>query len=228
MMSVVRISELYAGKRNFVFLGEAGSGKPQIAINFAFALVREQSCAVQLFDMDQTKTGFRARDFAQQLNAEGISLRWQPQFFDAPTVVSGVDESLRDSGCFTLLDVGGGHYGSHMIGQFSQSLHGKDTEVIYILNPYRPWSRRTEDINATMAHITASCALSIDSFIFNPNIGAETSPELILTGLRELRALMPEQPAKLVTIESALCGSVMSQLDVPILPIKLSSYGEWF
>lgn len=106
MMSVVRISELYAGKRNFVFLGEAGSGKTQIAINFAFAFVREQSCAVQLFDMDQTKTGFRARDFAQQLNAEGISLRWQPQFFDAPTVVSGVDESLRDSGCFTLLDVG--------------------------------------------------------------------------------------------------------------------------
>lgn len=223
-MDRAKISELYAGKRNFVFLGEAGSGKTQIAINFALALAAEQPAPVQLFDMDQTKTDFRARDFAQSLSRAGVTVRWQPQLMDAPTVASGVSESLRGKRCFTLLDVGGGHYGSHMIGQFAQDLCCADAEVIYILNPYRPWSRRREDIDATMAHITASSALGIDSFIFNPNIGAQTSPEHVLSGLRKLKALMPEHKAKLITVEAALCGTVSPQVDSPILPLTLSAY----
>ena len=43
------------GKKNFVFIGEAGSGKSEIAINFAINFTKIQDRPVHFFDMDQTK-----------------------------------------------------------------------------------------------------------------------------------------------------------------------------
>ena len=40
--------------KNFVFLGEAGSGKSEIAINFALSLHQQGGKEVHLFDLDMT------------------------------------------------------------------------------------------------------------------------------------------------------------------------------
>lgn len=47
---------------NVVFLGEAGSGKSEIALNFAQALAELGGKPVHFFDLDMTKPLFRSRD----------------------------------------------------------------------------------------------------------------------------------------------------------------------
>ena len=52
--------------RKLVFLGEAGCGKSEIAVQLALELAA-QGRAVHLFDLDQTKPLMRARDAAALL-----------------------------------------------------------------------------------------------------------------------------------------------------------------
>ena len=64
---------LGGNRHNFVFLGEAGSGKSEIAINFAKALARTETRPVHFFDLDMTKPLFRSRDAGRELEQAGIT-----------------------------------------------------------------------------------------------------------------------------------------------------------
>ena len=49
------IDDLMNEKKNFVFIGEAGSGKSEIILNVAHMLAERTGKKVDLFDLDQTK-----------------------------------------------------------------------------------------------------------------------------------------------------------------------------
>ena len=51
-------------ERNFVFVGEAGSGKSEVAMTFARKLAERSPLPVHFFDLDMTKPLFRSRDAA--------------------------------------------------------------------------------------------------------------------------------------------------------------------
>ena len=92
---VERILEQLSERKNFVFLGEAGSGKSELAINFARHMAARGGRPVHFFDLDMTKPLFRSRDAAAELEAAGIVVHFQEQFMDAPTLVGGVSPLLR-------------------------------------------------------------------------------------------------------------------------------------
>ena len=47
--------DLLDEKKNFLFIGEAGSGKSEIVLNVAAKLAEKTGSRVQVFDMDQSK-----------------------------------------------------------------------------------------------------------------------------------------------------------------------------
>ena len=63
---------------NVVFLGEAGSGKSEIALNFAQALAELGGKPVHFFDLDMTKPLFRSRDRREALEALGVEVITRP------------------------------------------------------------------------------------------------------------------------------------------------------
>ncbi|MFQ7453749.1 MAG: hypothetical protein ACLRNQ_22825 [Flavonifractor plautii] len=91
---------------NVVFLGEAGSGKSEIALNFAQALAELGGKPVHFFDLDMTKPLFRSRDRREALEALGVEVHYEAQFMDAPTLTGGVRQRLNDPHCCAVLDVG--------------------------------------------------------------------------------------------------------------------------
>lgn len=75
--------ELLKEKKNFVFIGEAGSGKSEIALNIACRLAEAGGKAVDLFDLDQTKPLYRSRDLQESFRGRGVDIHFQDQYLDA-------------------------------------------------------------------------------------------------------------------------------------------------
>ena len=102
--------------KNFVFLGEAGCGKSELALDLALLLARTERRQVHFFDLDMTKPLFRSRDRAELLERAGVQVHFEEQFMDAPTLTGGVGRLLRDPSAAAVLDVGGDYIGARSIG----------------------------------------------------------------------------------------------------------------
>ena len=177
-----RIFTQLKNKKNFVFLGEAGSGKSELAINFAQQLAGRWERTVHFFDLDMTKPLFRSRDAASELERAGVVVHFQEQFMDAPTLVGGVGPTLRDPQALAVLDVGGDYIGARSIGGFASLLNREDAAVFYLINPYRPWSDTIEHIDETLGKILGVSHVQLTqlTLVSNPNNGLDTTTQEVV------------------------------------------------
>jgi len=220
------LPEKLRGFENYILLGESGSGKSEIAINLAAALSAEKP--TELYDLDQTKPMFRSRDRETELGCMGLSLRYERQFYDAPTAVGGVRESLRNQGTYTVLDVGGDAAGAELIGGYAPLLQGPGSLPLYVVNFFRPWSRSVESIDRSASQIAACARLQRLHWIANPNVGPETTAEEVLDGLRRTEHMLgPYLQLEALCVREALYEPLRRQTDIPILPLRLYMGYEW-
>ena len=176
------------GKRVFVFLGEAGSGKSELAVNWALALAAAGK-RPRFFDMDQTKPLFRSREVAASMRKNGIIVDDCRQVLDAPILPSAVFDRLRVPGVYTVLDIGGNAGGAKCIGQFAEAW-GDSVAAYLVINCYRPFSGCQSDMARTIEEITAAARLRKVGIISNPNFGAQTTLDDVTAGHRHLESIL--------------------------------------
>ncbi|MGC2871736.1 hypothetical protein ACDL92_00390 [Ihubacter sp. mB4P-1] len=228
MESIYR--ELLKTKKNFVFVGEAGSGKSEIAINFAIGMAGLSEKKIHFFDMDQTKPLFRSRDAKECLMDQGIEFHYQEQFFDAPTTPGGVRELLADENAIVILDVGGDHIGSRLIGVFAPFLNRPNTQNFFVINGYRPWSKNLITIDGTMARVLGMAHIKLEnvSIMSNPNVGITTTAEEVLAGHEKVSDMISEYfRIDYLCAMDSLCPEIEGKTDVPLIPVKLYLTYEW-
>jgi len=228
MKNIVKV--LTSDKTNFIFLGEAGSGKSEIAINIAKGLVELGEKPVHFFDLDMTKPLFRSRDVRNRIENLGIVFHHQEQFYDAPTLVGGVSKLLKDPGCFVVMDVGGNDIGARAIGGFAPLVKTDTTDVFYVMNPYRPWSDHLEHVDGTLSAIlrTSHIPVSKLKLVSNPNNGVTTTVEEIIEG----HARLGDMLGSLKEIEFLCAGEgvyedVQKSSDIQVFPLHLFLRYEW-
>jgi hypothetical protein len=217
-------------KSNFIFVGEAGSGKSEIAINFAKYLVDLNEKPVHFFDMDMTKPMFRSRDVKAEIEEMGIIFHHEEQFFDAPTVVGGVNLLLKDENCYVVMDVGGNDIGARAIGGFAPKVNQDNTVVYYVLNAYRPWSGNLNHIDGTLSSILKISHIKLDKvhMISNPNNGVSTTVEEVLEGnLKTLEMIESLINIDFTCVNETLYEKVKSRTDIPLMPIHLYLTYPW-
>lgn len=218
------------GQTNFVFIGEAGSGKSELAIHAALALLAEGDRPVHFFDLDMTKPLFRSRDLREQLEEAGICFHYEEQFMDAPTVVGGVNRLLREDGCYVVMDVGGDYMGARSIGGYAPLLNQEGTGIYYVINPYRPWSLSMENIDQVLAQILGVSHIQLERLhlIGNPNLGAITTAQDVVDGERRLLSTVGEfAQVEFLCVSQALCMEVEERLSLPVLSIALHLNYPW-
>lgn len=215
------IEHLIQENKNFVIIGEPGSGKTEVALTLATEIAKQNKC-VHYFDMDQTKTMFRARDYAECLKESNISFHYEEQHLDTPVVASGVIELLMDKDVYVIMDIGGGSHGSHMIGQFAHVINQPNSAALYLLNPYRIWSQNVEDLMDTLSKIKKSARINEFIFVANPNLGKDTTAEDVVKG-NELLQNMLNDPIKIsfTCVQETLYDELKDQLSGSVLPITL-------
>lgn len=216
--------------RNFVFLGEAGSGKSEIAINLARLLLERGDAPVHFFDLDMTKPLFRSRDHVAELSALGMGFHYEEQFMDAPTTSGGVSRLLRDGGCCTVLDVGGDYIGARSIGGYAPLLNRPETAIYYVMNPFRPWSMTLAHIDRVLGETLGVSHLQLNRvrLVGNPNLGPATAAGDVLSGRRTLlETVGPYKGFDFFCVWEALYSRVREGCPGPLLPLTLHLTYPW-
>lgn len=217
-------------KTNFIFVGEAGSGKSEIAINFAKYLVDLNEKPVHFFDMDMTKPLFRSRDVKSEVEGMGIIFHHQEQFYDAPTIVGGVNFLLKDENYYVVMDIGGNDIGARAIGGFAPKINKDNTVVYYVLNSYRPWSDDLNHIDGTLSAILKISHIKLDKvqIISNPNNGISTTVEEVLEGNLKMQEMIgPLKNIEFTCVINSLYEEVKERTDIPLMPIHLYLTYPW-
>ena len=203
-----KLKKLIGDNINFVFVGEAGSGKSEISINFAKWLVQLQDKPVHFFDMDMTKPLFRSRDVEMQMEALGIICHH----------------------CYVVMDVGGDHIGARAIGGYAPKLNKDNTIVYYVLNAYRPWSNDIDHIDGTLGQILGVSHIQLGKLhmVNNPNNGITTTAKEFIEGSRKMSEMVtPYIAVDFACVREDLYEDVKDSSDVPVFPIELFLTYPW-
>ena len=204
-------------QRVTVFLGEAGCGKSELAVQWALTAA-ERRRDVHFFDLDQTKPLLRSRDAAALLEGAGVTVHFEQQCADAPTQVGGLVPLLLDKSKSVILDVGGNDTGAKLIGGYAHLL--KAADVWFVVNPYRPWSATTEHIDGTLSAILRASRLKMPRFLLNPNLGGGTTLEEYLFGIKlGLEMLSPYVTVEAAAVPAGLYEQAKEETSLPLIPI---------
>ena len=210
-------------KRLTLFAGHFGSGKTNIAVNYALHLAAEGN-KVCIADLDIVNPYFRTKDSAAVLDAAGVHLI-SPTFantnVDLPALPAEAYRLVTDKSIYGIMDIGGDDRGAYALGRYVPAMKEEGNyRMVFVANCYRPLTRTPEEALEVMREIEAACGLQFTDIINNSNLASETTPETVLASLDYLEKLsqLSGLPIWLTTAEKA----VASQLDLsPVLPLTL-------
>ena len=208
---------------NFVLIGEAGSGKTEIAANLALRLAEDMPVPVCLIDMDQTKCMFRARDFSSLLEKGHVHMAVNPELWDSPLMPQGVTSLLKDDSICCVFDAGGNAVGAAMLGQFAGLMAEKNTSYYYVINPCRAFSGTVGEIRESLDAIMVSARVPAGRLevIANPYMGGYTTAELIAGYYRRLEQNLAklDLSIKCLAVSKTFSSRVRKQINVPMLEL---------
>ena len=212
-------------KRLTLFAGHYGSGKTNIAVNYALLLAREGK-KVCIADLDIVNPYFRTKDSARELEAAGIHLI-SPQYansnVDLPALPAESYRLVHDKSTYGIMDIGGDDRGAYALGRFTPSiLEEDDYRMVFVANRFRPLTRTPEDTLEVMREIEAACALKFTCIVNNSNLGPETTPEDVTGALDYMEKLskLSGLPLWMHTAEASVAEK-LTALEAPVMPLQL-------
>lgn len=212
-------------KRLTLFAGHYGSGKTNIAVNYALYLAREGR-SVCIADLDIVNPYFRTKDGAGELAAAGIELI-SPQYansnVDLPALPAESYRLVQDRSTYGIMDIGGDDRGAYALGRYTPFIKEEnDYRMAFVANCCRPLTRTPEDALEVMQEIEAACGLKFTCIVNNANLGPETTCDTVLDSLHYIQKLcrISGLPLWMHTAEERVAEK-LPPLDAPVLSMKL-------
>ena len=218
-------------KRITVFSGHYGSGKTNIAVNYAIKL-KEKFDKVGIYDLDIVNPYFRTIDAQNTLKENGVELIVSPfaeTNVDIPAMNSASYKMVHDKSQRAVVDLGGDDRGALALGRFWEEMVKEDDyEMIFVYNPYRPETRTLEGALEVKAEIERVAKIKFTAVVNNANLGKETTAENILFGEEKAKEFAKETGCKFLftAVRQDLVEKVKDKIE-KILPINEIQYGNW-
>ncbi len=172
-------------KRLHLFAGHYGSGKTNLAVNWALYLSRLH-LPVTLADLDIVNPYFRSKDSCEELEAAGvrvIALPFAGSNVDLPALPPEAYSLIEDHSRYAVLDLGGDDRGAYALGRYRDGiLEEKNYENYFVVNFLRPLTRQPEEALEAMREIEAVAGIPFTGIVNNTNLGPETGTEMVLAG----------------------------------------------
>lgn len=210
-------------KRLTLFAGHYGSGKTNIAVNYAFKLAGEGK-QVCIADLDIVNPYFRTKDSEEELSAAGIRLV-SPKFansnVDLPALPAESYSLVQDKSTYGIMDIGGDDRGAYALGRYAAAIKAENNyRMVFVVNCYRPLTSTVEDTVEIMKEIEAACGLKFTCIVNNSNLGEETTEETLLDSLDFVERLCKATDLEL-WMHTAVPEVAEKLSELPIMPMKL-------
>ena len=212
-------------KRITLFAGHYGSGKTNIAVNYALYL-RSIGNEVEIADLDIVNPYFRTKDSAAELAAAGIELispAYANTNVDLPALPQEVYGLVQNTKKYAIMDIGGDERGALALGRYRPYiLEENNFEMVFVANFYRPLTRSAEEAIEVMREIETACGIPFTAIVNNSNIGEETTAEDVRASFSEVKRL--SELTKLPILFTSVKESLLNEFEgEEILPLRLQN-----
>ena len=186
------MAERFSPKRVTLFAGHYGSGKTNIAVNFALWL-KSKVLNVKIADLDIVNPYFRTKDSARVLDNAGITLissKYANTNVDLPALPEQTYGLVQRRDSYAVLDVGGDDRGAYALGRYAPYiLEENDYEMVFVANFYRPLTANAEEALEVMREIEGACGIKFTAIVNNSNLGNITTADDVRATLSEAEKL---------------------------------------
>ena len=173
-------------KRITLFCGHYGSGKTNIALNYALHL-RESGETVTVADLDIVNPYFRTKDSREELERAGIRLicsDYANTNLDIPALPADLYAVTDDRSARVVLDIGGDDRGALVLGRITPAILDENSyEMLLVINRYRPLTPDALSTVEVMHEIESASGIRFTGLVNNSNLGEETDAETLLSSL---------------------------------------------
>lgn len=220
-------------RRLTIFTANLGSGKTELAVNFARQL-KERGLPVSVVDLDVVNPYFRTRLVREELERKGLTVvcpRGEWAGADLPALSPAIRGVLEDERRYGVFDVGGDDVGATALGRFKPYLPGGSYHLWFVINACRPFTRDSDGIINYLRSIEKASRLTVTGLVSNTNLGRWTDLETVLAGQRVVKeaARRLSLPVVMAAARRSLAGELQEKLgaDIPVLPLDLYMQPPW-
>ncbi len=203
-------------KRITIFAGHYGSGKTNIAVNYAISRAKEGK-KVTIADLDIVNPYYRTKDSSEILAENGIELISSPYAntnVDVPALPAEAYKVTDDKSVCAIIDVGGDDRGALAMGRYAPAiLEENDFEMLAVINCYRPLTKDAHSTLEVMREIEIACKMPFTGIVNNSNLGADTTKADIFASLEYANEVsrLSGLPIVMTTVLKGLYGEVKDE-----------------
>ncbi len=210
-------------KRLTLFAGHYGSGKTNIAVNYALHL-RKSGRKVCIADLDIVNPYFRTKDSASELEAAGIRLispRFANTNVDLPALPAESYSLVQDKSTYGIMDIGGDDRGAYALGRYAEAIRAEnDYRMAFVVNCYRPLTSTVSDAIEIMREIEAAAGIKFTCIVNNSNLGSETTADTLRESLDFTERLSIATGLE-IWMHTAVESVAEELTELRVLPLKL-------
>ena len=216
---------LGGSEKTTLFLGNYGSGKTEVSVNFALHLAGQlEPGSVTLVDLDLVNPYFRSREPKEVLERAGVRVVVPDGKYthaDLPILVPAVRGALRGSTGHVILDVGGDDVGARVLGALRDGLPEGSYRALMVLNGSRPFTGDVAGVERIRKEIELAGRISVTGLVSNTHLMEATTLETVLAGV-ELAAQVEAKsglPLEFVTAPLELVDKVRDATGREVMPL---------